>query len=200
MGPPWSHCDVTMASEHDRQLPASAIPPGRGIRIGAPAWRRVAATGVDYVVVVPWLVLLGGVGVSLRWAGVFIGEPHTWKGRLLAQLLVSMVLTIPVMLWLAWWEANRHSTPGKRVFGLRVDADDGLLSFRRGVLRSAFKVALPWELIHAAIWQTRGRDVTALAVVLVGLTYLVVGVQVVLLCRGGRPVHDRLAHTVVRCA
>lgn len=150
--------------------------------------------------VVPWLVLLGGVGACLRWAGVSIGVPDTWKGRLLAQLLVSMVLTIPVTLWLGWCEAHRHSTPGKRSFGLRVDADDGRLPFRRAVLRSAFKVGLPWELSHAAIWQTMGREVTAPAVVLACLTYLVAGVQVVLLCRGGRPVHDRLAHTVVRSA
>ncbi len=185
-----------MASEPERRLPALTIPPERGT--GAVLWRRIAATGVDYVTVVPWLVLLGGAGACLRWSGVPIGVTHTWQGRLLAQLLVDMVLTIPVTLWLAWWEANRHSTPGKRLLGLRVDAVDGHLPFRRAVLRSAFKVALPWELAHAAIWQTRGREITTLAVVLVGLTYLLAGVEIVLLWRSGRPVHDRLARTVVR--
>jgi len=88
------------------------------------------------VTVVLWLALLGGVAACFRWAGVFIGVPHTWKSRLLAQLLVSM----------------------------------------------------------------RGREITTLAVLLVGLTYLVAGIQIVLLFCGGRPIHDRLARTVVRSA
>lgn len=166
----------------------------------APAWRRDAATGLDYAMVAPWLAILGAVGFGLRRAGALNTEvPHTWSGRLGAQLLVAVVLTVPVTLWLAWWEAKRHSTPGKRVLCLRVDGDEGSpLSFRPAVLRSAIKVALPWGLAHAAIWQTIGREVIPLTVVLVGLAYVVCGTHLVLVCRGGRPVYDRLAHTIVR--
>lgn len=34
--------------------------------------------------------------------------------------------------------------------------------------------------------------------VLVGLAYVVCGTHLLLVCRGGRPVYDRLAHTIVR--
>ncbi len=115
-----------------------------------------------------------------------------------------LVLTVPVTLWLAWWEATRHATPGKRVFGLQVVGDDDVggrgVSLRQAVLRSAVKVTLPWELGHAALWQTWDRRVTGLAAALFVLAYVVVGMQFVLLFRGGRPIHDRLARTVVRSA
>ena len=154
--------------------------------------------------VVPWLAVLGAVGAFLGWADVLPGVPDTWNGRLVAQALIMLVLTVPVTLWLAWWEAARHATPGKRVFGLRVvgNDDDGERgpSFRRAVLRSAVKVTLPWELGHAALWQTWDRQLTGLPLALLVLVYVVVGMQVLLLFRGGRPLHDRLAHTVVRSA
>jgi len=59
-------------------------------------------------------------------------------------------------------------------------------------------VALPWEIAQAAVWQTWGRDVTGLTVILVALAYLVAGAQFVLVFAGGRPIYDRLAATVVR--
>jgi hypothetical protein len=136
----------------------------------------VLATVVDYVTIVPWLALLGAVGTCLRWAGLVRGVPDAWTGRLLAQLAVMLVLTVPVTLWFAWWEAGRHTTPGKRLLGLRVDGqhvDGGRLSFRRAVLRSAIKVALPWELAHAAVWQMWDREVSVLAMVLLGSVYIV---------------------------
>ncbi len=51
----------------------------------APAWRRVAATGLGYAMVAPWLAILGAVGFGLRRAGALNTEvPHTWSGRLAA--------------------------------------------------------------------------------------------------------------------
>jgi uncharacterized RDD family membrane protein YckC len=154
--------------------------------------------------VVPWLVVLGAVGVLLRRAEVLPDVPQTWDGRLVAQLLTMLVLTVPVTLWLAWWEASRHATPGKRLLGLRVDVSDDVdepsPSIRRTALRSALKVALPWELAHAALWQTWDSQATVFAMALIGLVYVVVGIQVVLLFHGGRTLHDRIAHTVVRSA
>jgi hypothetical protein len=73
------------------------------------------------------------------------------------------------------------------------------LSYHRALIRSAVKVALPWELAHAGLWQPWGRDVSVLGSVLIALAYVVAGAQLVLLCRG-RPIHDRLARTIVRSA
>lgn len=87
--------------------------------------------------------------------------------------------------------------------GLRVEGDDAGdddLSYHRALIRSAVKVALPWELAHAGLWQLWGRDVSVLGSVLIALAYVVAGAQLVLLCRGGRPIHDRLARTIVRSA
>ena len=144
--------------------------------------------------IAPWLAVLGLIGACLRWAGVFTELPQTWKGRLLAQLLVALALTVPVTLGLAWSESSRRTTPGKRRLGLRVEGagagDD--LPYHRALIRSAVKVALPWKLAHAGLWQLWGRDVSVLGPVLIGLAYVVAGAQLVLLCRGGRPIHDRL--------
>lgn len=154
--------------------------------------------------VVPWLGVLGAVGVLLRQAELLPDVPRTWEGRVVAQLLTMLVLTVPVTLWLAWWEANRHATPGKRLLGLRVDVNDDVdearLSLRRTALRSALKVGAPWELAHAALWQTWDKKATVFAMALISLVYVAMGIQVVLLFRSGRPFHDRVARTVVRSA
>ncbi len=83
---------------------------------------------------------------------------------------------------------------------MRAPAATTTFSYHRALIRSAVKVALPWELAHAGLWQLRGRDVSVLGPVLIGLAYVVAGGQLVLLCRGGRPIHDRLARTIVRSA
>ncbi len=98
-----------------------------GSRETAPAGRRVIATAVDYTVVAPWLAILGIVGYGLRRAGVATELPHTSTGRLGAQFVVLLLLTVPFTLWLAWWEANRHATPGKTLLHLRVDAHVGVI-------------------------------------------------------------------------
>ena len=67
-------------------------------------WRRLAAAHIDYGIVVAYLaVLTPGRRCSGR--GPAPG-PHHDPGRpRLAQLLVITVLTVPVTLWSAWWEA-----------------------------------------------------------------------------------------------
>ncbi len=120
--------------------------------------------------IAPWLAVLGLIGACLRWAGVFTELPQTWKGRLLAQLLVALALTVPVTLGLAWSESSRRTTPGKRRLGLRVEgAGAADLSYHRALIRSAVKVALPWELAHAGLCQLWGRDVSVLGPALIGL-------------------------------
>src|SRR4030095_1411796 len=56
----------------------------------------------------------------------------------------------------AWWEAApRGATPGKRLLGFRVSRlDGGGLSGSGSTLRSAVKIAVPWEVAHTAVWNS----------------------------------------------
>ena len=86
----------------------------------------MAAFGVDYVVILLYLGLLTLVGVFGRGVGVVPDDITTPAGRVLAQLAVFVVLTVPVSGWFAGWEAGpRGATPGKLLLGLRVLTTDG---------------------------------------------------------------------------
>jgi uncharacterized RDD family membrane protein YckC len=154
---------------------------------GAPGWRRLAALGVDYGVIVAYLGVLGLVGALGRAAGVLPGRVTTPAGRIAAQLAAIAVLTVPVTLWFAWWEAApRGATPGKRLLGLRVATVDGRgLSPRRSLLRSLVRVAVPWELAHTGVWNALawpGPEAPVNAALFTGAR---------------RPLYDRIAGTVV---
>jgi uncharacterized RDD family membrane protein YckC len=169
----------------------------------APGWRRLAAGAVDYGIVAAYLALLVLVGVLGRAVGLLPEHITTPGGRILAQLAAIAVLTLPVTLWFAWWEAApRGATPGKRLLGLRVSRlDGGGLPWSASLLRSAVKIALPWELAHTGVWNSLvwpGPDApvnTVLFLLANGLLIL----NVVLLFVGARmTLYDRLVHSIVR--
>jgi uncharacterized RDD family membrane protein YckC len=122
----------------------------------SPGWRRLAAGAVDYGIVAAYLAVLTLVGALGRAAGLLPSQITTPGGRILAQLVVIAVLTLPVTFWFAWWEAApRGATPGKRLGGLRVSRLNGDgLTLRRSLLRSAVKIAVPWELAHTGVWNS----------------------------------------------
>jgi uncharacterized RDD family membrane protein YckC len=169
----------------------------------SPGWRRLAAGGVDYGTLAAYLVVLGLVGALGRAAGLLPSHITTPGGRILAQLVVLTVLTLPVTLWFAFWEAApRAATPGKRLLGLRVSRpDDGGLSWSGSLLRSAVKIAVPWELAHtgvwnALVWPSREAPVN---VVLFTVANGVLLLNVMMLFVGARrPLYDRLADTIVQ--
>jgi uncharacterized RDD family membrane protein YckC len=171
----------------------------------SPGWRRLAAGGVDYGLVAAYLVLLGLAGALLRAAGPLPSEITTPGGRILAQLAAFAVLTVPVTLWFAWWEAApRGATPGKRLLGLRVGRlDGGGVSWSGSLLRSTVKIALPWELAHTGVWNSLvwpGPDAPVNAVLFVVANGLLVLYLAMLFLGTHRPPYDRLAGTVVRVA
>jgi uncharacterized RDD family membrane protein YckC len=135
--------------------------PAAGVDVPTvPGWRRLAAFAVDYLLIAIYLVLLGGVGGALRRrTGMALEAPRTRRGRLLGQAMSAGALTLPVALYFALNEAAPgQATPGKRALGLRVVGTataGGRLPLRRSLLRSAVKLA-PWEVAHAALWQTPG--------------------------------------------
>ena len=170
---------------------------------GASGWRRLVAFGVDYGIIAAYLGALVLVGVLGRAVDLLPSTVTTPGARIIGQLAGIVVLTVPVTLWSAWWEAApRGATPGKRLLGLRVSRlDGGTLSWPRSLLRSTVRIAVPWELAHTGVWNSLawpGPEVPlnlALFAVANGLLVL----NLVLLFVGARrPLYDRLAGTVVQ--
>ncbi|GAA2760275.1 RDD family protein [Actinopolymorpha rutila] len=166
------------------------------------AWRRVAATALDYAVILGYVGILVGVGFTARALGV-APEVSGVSGRVLAQLAASLLLSVPVTTWLAVQEARRGATVGKRMLAVEVRrTPDGRVGFPRAAARNALKVLLPWELAHTAIWDLTLRIGSPVVdAVLLGAVYVLAAAYVVgVFWRSGRTPYDRLAGTtVVRC-
>jgi uncharacterized RDD family membrane protein YckC len=147
--------------------------------------------------------VLGLVGVLGRAAGLLPQQITTPGGRVVGQLAVIAVLTLPVTLWFARWEATpRGATPGKRLLGLRVSRlDGGRLTWSDSLLRSAVKIAVPWELAHTGVWNSLawpGPDAPINVVLFtVANGLLILNVAMVFL-GAHRPPYDRLAGTIVQ--
>jgi uncharacterized RDD family membrane protein YckC len=169
---------------------------------GAPGRRRLAALGVDYGVIVAYLGVLGLAGALGRAAGALPGRVTTPAGRIAAQVVAVAVLTVPVTLWFARWEAApRGATPGKRLLGLRVATLDGRgLSPRRSLLRSPVRVAVPWELAHTGVWNSLawpGPEAPVNAALFAAANGVLVANLAMLFAGARRPLYDRIAGTVV---
>lgn len=127
-------------------------------RRGGIALRRVCATAVDYLLVVAYIGMITVVALIVRISGLVGPAPSPEAYRWIGQAVLFATLTVPVVIWLAWWEAApRGATPGKRLLGLRVEvaAHGRPLGFGQALVRNALKVALPWELAHTAVWRLR---------------------------------------------
>jgi uncharacterized RDD family membrane protein YckC len=172
---------------------------------GAPGRRRLAAFGVDYAFIAAYLGVLVLLGVLGRAAGLLPSRVTTPSGRIMGQLAAIAVLTVPVTLWFAWWEAApRGATPGKRLLGLRVSRlDGGAPSWPRSLLRSLARIAVPWELAHTGVWNILawpGPEAPVNAALFAVANGLLVLNLVMLFVGARRPLYDRLAGTVVQAA
>jgi uncharacterized RDD family membrane protein YckC len=171
----------------------AAAPPSVG--------RRGAALLVDYLVISGYLVVLVAVGVALQFSGAV--NPLTAR-PLLGQLIGFVVLTLPVMVFLAMSESSPAAgSPGKRRLGLRVALADGAgqISLMRALVRNGAKLT-PWELAHAAIWQYTASPPATIELVpnvLLGASWSLVALNVVcmLVHPGRRALHDLVAGTSV---
>jgi uncharacterized RDD family membrane protein YckC len=181
-------------------------PNGEVIRVLArpcPGWRRVVASGVDYGSIVVCPGALSVLGVFSFAIGTVTTTVTTPTGRVLAQLVIFAVLTVPVTVWLAGWEASPGgATPGKRLLGLRVLTISGdRLSWPRSLLRTALKFTLPWELAHTAWWNVllgSGHHGAVLDRLLLSLVCAAIAVYLVSLFVGSRRApYDRVTGTFV---
>ena len=98
----------------------------------------------------------------------------------------------------------RGATPGKRLLGLRVSRlDGGGVSGSGSTLRSAVKIAVPWEVAHTAVWNSLvwpGPDAPVNALLFTVANGLLLLYVAMLLLGAHRPPYDRLAGTIVRVA
>lgn len=119
------------------------------MKISSVGIRRLAAFGVDWVVIVLWggalfatvMALSGGRGPS-------IGSP--W----IAQGVGFVSMTVPVTLYFAVSESSRwRASVGKRLLRLSVTTTLGhRMPWSRSLLRNAVKF-IPWECGHTVAQQ-----------------------------------------------
>jgi len=150
--------------------------------------RRVAAYGVDYVVIALYAVLLAGVTITVA--------PDPQLSKLQAYLLSVSTLTGPVIVGFAVLETVFGASLGKKLVGLRVSRDGARAGFSRSLARNVGKF-LPWEIAHIGIWTIPGQAFidppTSLNWMLWAASGGLVLIQIVLVAVSGLGFHDRLA-------
>ena len=167
----------------------------------ASAWRRLAAFGIDYgMVVVPYLGLLGLVG----WALVALGiTPFDSNRPWVNQGMVVLFLTLPIASYFAICEASKwQATLGKRLMKVAVVNRAGKrVTLKRSFARVAVKF-LPWEYFHTILWQWEGWPMnpsppTTFQIVAMTVGWLVMGGFIISLFVGSRRTpYDWVAGTV----
>jgi uncharacterized RDD family membrane protein YckC len=166
---------------------------------GSP-WRRIAAWGVDWLVISVYAAALVPVGLLLVERSVRL-SPLGWNAVSFA------VLVVPATVWAAAWERTRRgATPGKRLLGLRVRTlHGGRLGWGRAMARNIIKIALPWEAGHTAAFLLAdpgvGGAASAIGMAAALIACAVAAVQVAALFIGeGRTLYDRATATTVQAA
>lgn len=172
--------------------------------VPASPFRRIAAWLLDYVLIAAYLVLLTAVSLGLRLSPIQAGFNSATSQALTAELVGFFLLTLPVVLYFALFEASpRRATLGKRALRLAVvELDGSRLSVWRALVREAVRF-LPWELSHALIWRIalgpHGGSIPWWVTAGFGVVYGLVLVYLVTLFIGSqhRTVYDRLAGSIV---
>ena len=177
------------------QTQGAAPPAGR---LSAPPLPRLAAVAVDGATYLIIPALLVPIGLLLSRRGVTLSS-------LTVNAIGLAVVIAPATAWAAWWEARpRGRTPGKRLLRLQVidQRTRALPSPRQALVRNLIKITLPWELGHTVALgyaYTEGSVVPGWLWALTAVTYGWLLLNLILLIiPSHRPVHDRLARTVVR--
>lgn len=159
---------------------------------------RILATLIDIACMLPWIGVVAAAGAVLASTGVTRATDDVT-----GNVVGFITLIVPITIAAAGFDGSpRHATPGKRLLRLRVGSESGGPGFFRALVRNAVKFALPWELGHTAVFALVGETgPTPLWVVIVlGATYTIPIVSLVLLLGTGRPLHDRIARTSVASA
>lgn len=169
--------------------------------------RRLAALGLDYVVILAWMIVLGVVSTVVFLIRGELPDTLGTIGPLGSQLVYFLLLTFVVGVYLYRTESGpHHATWGKRKLGLEVRAADGAAPNRTKILLRTIVKLLPWEGAHFFVWQMmyvyyrEGYESTPPAWVVVGLNAVTVAalLYIVLVFVTGRGPHDAAAGTRVQ--
>jgi uncharacterized RDD family membrane protein YckC len=160
-------------------------------------WPRILASLVDYLVIVAWLLTLGGLSLIIT---PFLPPASGQLNLAATDLIVFAMTVLPVWLYLTLTEAGpAGATLGKRVARLSVrGAQDSRASGRQVALRNAVKL-LPWQLAHLAVSRfiLGVQFEVAIACDVISVALVAVTLLMAIVDPGRRALHDRMAGTRV---
>jgi uncharacterized RDD family membrane protein YckC len=191
--------DGAPSGDHARPVDRARPAPGDASAVRLPV-RRIGAWCVDWLIISAYAGALVPLGLLLAGRSADL-SPAGWNA-------VALVLLVaPATVWLAAWERGpRAASPGKRLLRLRVDAGGPAeLGWRRSLVRSGLKVALPWELGHTTAFifadpHASGPAFATGVACLAAAGVLAVGYLVSLFVGTGRTPYDRAVDARVNAA
>lgn len=153
-------------------------------------WRRLAAFGVDWLIIIGYAALLVVFGLAIRDT---VADWPVWALNLGAFVL----LILPATVWLAAWERGRAAaTPGKRLLKLRTVGPEENLGWARSLARNGLKLALPWELGHTGVYAL-SSDHAVLGAIATIAAYALIFSYLGYAFVSGRTPYDRITGTRV---
>ena len=113
----------------------------------SPFFRRLAAYGIDLLLIYVYVILLFGLSMAVN--AVFPFHHLMGESYLLRHSIALFTLSIPVLIWFWKWESGPHqATPGKRVMKIRLENTGAdALDSKQVLVRNVLKF-LPWEWAH----------------------------------------------------
>ena len=168
--------------------------------------KRLIAFAFDYLIILAYIVALGGVNYGIILSGGMLDRVSPLFASPVVQDVVAfLTLILPVVLYFALQEGSpRGATWGKRKAGIRVVSATGAeLTRRQALVRSLLKF-LPWQIAHTSIYHVEGwplapEQPTPLVMVGFVLVYALVGIYVLsaLISKRHRTPYDWVAGSVV---
>lgn len=120
--------------------------------------KRLIAFLFDYLLVLAYIVAMGGVNYGLILSGRGLDRVlPSFASPAVKDAIAFLTLVLPVGLYFALQESSpRQSTWGKRKAGIRVvNASGEGLTRKQALLRTAIKF-LPWQIAHTSIYHVEG--------------------------------------------
>jgi len=159
---------------------------------------RVAAFGLDYILIAGYLILVVAAGAAVNLFLPLISH-GLFGNPLSGQITGFLIITLPVSLYFILFESSAwQATWGKRRLGLRVTHTDGTrLTILRAGSRTLLKF-IPWELAHTCIWQISFAQEAAKPMITMGfaVVWILVGANIVSLWIS--PTHQALYDLIAR--
>ena len=120
--------------------------------------RRLVAFLLDYLIIVAYIVLLGGVNYGIILSGrVLVPISPVLASPVVQDAVAFLTLILPVILYFALQEGSpRGVTWGKRKVGIRVVSATGAELTRKQALVRSLLGFLPWQIAHTSIYHVEG--------------------------------------------